>query len=58
MYTTHRQKDTDKIVIDGLKPRNKQLHDALSTRKGGRMQDKRKSRAAQKQELRNFKDYQ
>jgi len=57
MYTTKHQKE-DKITVEGLKPRNKRLHDILSGRRGGRMQDKRKSRAAGKQELRNSKDFQ
>ena len=58
MYTTQRPKDEDRIEVRLSKPRNKQLHDVLSTRRGGRMQDeKRQSRNHLKQALRRG-DYQ
>lgn len=52
------KQDTDKITVELPKPRNKQLNDVLRTRKGGRMQDKRKDydRNKEKQKARKGDD--
>ena len=55
MYITKSKDDghnPNKITVEQPKARAQWLNEVLSTRKGGRMQDKRKSRAHQKQEFR------